>query len=121
MGESYLDQLGNFLGIGVTTKERKRAKYQQLYQKLSMYVSQAEHDLTQINRMISSYSEVHVTKTKIPGIEFSASRQQVDERLQAKQKLLKNKLSEARTAKAQAKRAYEQYKHLAAEEDRKKR
>jgi hypothetical protein len=121
LGESYLDQLGNFLGIGVTTKERKRGKYQQLYQKISMYVAQVEHDLSEINRMISRYSEVHVTKTKVPGIEFSASREHVDERLHAKRTILMKKLAEAKTAKRQAKQAYEHYKQLAAEEDRKKR
>lgn len=121
MGESFLDGLGNFFGIGVTTKERKRAKYQQLYQKISTYVAQAERDLSEINRMISSYSEVHVTKTKVPGIEFSASREHVDERLHARRTTLMKKLAEAKTAKREAKRAYDHYKQLAAEEDRKKR
>ncbi|MCL1631239.1 hypothetical protein M3N64_04660 [Sporolactobacillus sp. CPB3-1] len=54
MCESYLDQLGNFLGIGVTMKERKRAKYLHLYHKFSMSVPQAERDLSEINRMIMS-------------------------------------------------------------------
>ncbi|MDN3955290.1 hypothetical protein [Sporolactobacillus laevolacticus] len=121
MGESIFDQIGNFFGIGVTTNERKRSKYHQLYQNISTYVEQAEQDLSEINRMISSYSGVHVTKTKVPGIEFSASRERVDERLEAKRNTLKKKLAEAKTAKGEAKLAYDHYKQLAAEEDRKKR
>lgn len=120
MGESILDQIGNFLGIGVTKYERKRSKYHRLYQRISDYVDRAEQDLSEIGSMIGSYSAVHVTQNQVPGIEFSVSRGHVDERLQAKYNQLKIRLTEAKTAKEQARRAYEHYQWLAAEEDRKK-
>lgn len=115
------DSIGNFFGIGVTDAERKRAKYDQLRHQLGNYISQTEGDLYEISRQISSYMGAHpVPKTKIPGIEFSASRERIDEQLKTKLGTLKTKLAEAKEAKAGAERAYAHYKYLAAEEDRKK-
>ncbi|GGL52010.1 hypothetical protein [Sporolactobacillus putidus] len=121
MGESIWDSIGNFFGIGVTDAERKRAKYDQLRHQLDAYISRAEDDLHQISGQINSYVSVHpVPKTKIPGIEFSISRERTDERLKAQLRTLRTKLDDAKEARAGAERAYAHYRYLAAEEDRKK-
>lgn len=116
-----VEAVGKYFGIGLSDAERKRGKYGQLYYRLNLLIGQVEADVAAISRQIRSYEGSHpVPKTKVPGVEFSASRGQVDDRLKAKWQALEMKLSEAKEARSKAKQAFNHYQYVAAEENRKK-
>lgn len=120
MSERILDQVGNFLHIGYTENERKRDKYNRLYEYLKDKEIRVKECIDNAESAKKSYEGTSnsLPVGKIPAREFEDKRQQKDTTLSELMTHFHQSLDNVTHAKNKAYSKYLEYKAKAVAEER---